>query len=146
MTTNPSEPAPPRARPTLDRVACIAARGTGVLFGAFAAFHLAHAATGGAPSLLFGVLMAGFSLGLLLLHPAALKLTPAVLLLAALIIPVGLLSPFRGLEAAPRPVDVPGFMAKQIALALATAAILIALAWLCARARTVVARRGRGAD
>lgn len=121
---------------------CRVARATGVMVGLFGAYDLVVAVRSqlAAPAVL-GVVALGLSLGLWLLHPAALRVTPGVLVLMAIILPIGLVNPFAALEA-PGQASVSGYLSWQIALGFGLSALCVTIAHLIGLARLSLARHG----
>lgn len=127
-----------------DRLAAWITRATGVGFALYAGFAvLAAGQGGGGASLVLAVIAVGLALGLCFLHPAALKIAPAILVLLAMVLPVGIINPFAAMEAPTAAGASPGHAAGTIALGVGASALCLFLAFMVGRARRTRASAGK---
>ena len=129
-----------------ERFTCHVARGTGVGVGLFAAYEVIMSARLQlAVPAVIGMLSLVLSLGLWLLHPAALRVAPAVLVLLAVLLPIGLASPYAAMDAS-NAARAPGYLGWSIGLGFGLSAACVTLAHLIGLARMAILRSHKSID
>ena len=86
------------------------------------------------------LLLLAVSLGSWFLHPLGLRAATILLLLLAVVLPLGLLNPFYASEAGPKGSN---FVASTVVMAVSACLLCVLLAYLVSQARLAVVRHHR---